>query len=335
MEALFNDFRAYIAKNSQLEPVFEKIPVDSMPVHKWVGGIIADGTLYGVINSAPSMLALDIETKQARLIGNFDEAPFKWSGACQIEDRLYLFPRAARGLLCYEPARGSFREYPSRRCYGGEHHYGGVWAAGKIWQPPRNTDHLLIWEPDGACTELQVADHPVHYCGSVLHPNGCVYFLPERNEPVLCLEPQNGTVTPLTPPVSTMVFDAKVAADGCIYGYSSASGLMRLDVRAGVCEMLYPEIPFRAYGTKFGANGRLYSLPGWNGALWEFTLQKGTLRQVYTCDGTAEVHFAGGACDANGNIFAVPVFEDYVLKIDFGGEKIPPVLHEVFFKDNY
>jgi hypothetical protein len=335
-DQLFSAYRVYLARNMHLEPTFRTLPVSSSPTYQWVGGILADEVLYGTVNGATSMLALSLSDGKASLLDDFGDMPFKWSGECRIGDALYMFPRAANALLRFDLRNKSFKAFPTPCAYPGEHHYGGVLADGRIWQPPRGTDHLLIWDADGACTALRIADHPVRYCGSVRCPDGNVYFLPENGEPILRLDVKSMHIEAVTPPVSTMVFDAKVSADGCIYGYSGSSGLMRLDPFTGDFAMLFREIAFRAYGTKTGANGRMYSLPGWNGTMWEFTPDTGALREVYTCAGAAKVHFAGGAVDPHGNIYAIPVFENHVLAVEFGaGESIPPEVYAAFFEDCY
>ncbi len=335
-ELIFSSYRAYLKRNMHREPRFRVLPVAGNPTYKWVGGILADGVLYGTVNSASSMLAISLSDGKASLHGDFGEMPFKWSGECRIGNGIYLFPRAADSLLRYDLQTKCFTAFPTSHVYTGEHHYGGVLANGRIWQPPRGTDHLLIWDADGTGLTLQVADHPVRYCGSILHPDGYVYFLPENCEPILRLDVGSMHIEAVTPPVSPMAFDAKVAADGCIYGYSGASGLMRLNPYTGDFAMLFEEIAFRAYGTKTGANGRLYSLPGWNGTMWEFIPETGALREVYSCTSDVKVHFAGGSVDSYGNIYAIPVFEDHVLAVEFGeGESISPELYEAFFWDCY
>lgn len=336
MDHLFSTYRDYLAKNKHREPTFRILPVNSTPTYQWVGGIVADGVLYCTTNGAASMMAMSLSDGMAELTGNFGDMPFKWSGECRIGDGIYLFPRSANRLLRYNLRTKCFTEFPAPYAYAGEHHYGGVLAGGRIWQPPRSCDHLLIWNADGTCETLQISDHPVRYCGSVHYPDGCVYFLPENHEPILRLDVERMHVEAITPPVSPNVFDAKAAADGCIYGYSGGAGLMRLNPRTGEFSMLFEEIAFRAYGTKTGANGRLYSIPGWRGTMWEFIPETGDLREVYTCSSDAKVHFAGGAVDMYGNIYAVPVFEDHVLAVEFGtGESVSPELYAAFFDDCY
>jgi hypothetical protein len=62
----------------------------------------------------------------------------------------------------------------------------------------------------------------------------------------------------------------------------------------------------------------------------------GELKECAYLNEKHEVHYAGGAVDVNGNIYALPVHADEILKISFDGvaDEIPKELYG-FFSDCY
>lgn len=57
---------------------------------------------------------------------------------------------------------------------------------------------------------------------------------------------------------------------------------------------------FKAYGTKNGINGKIYSLPGYTSDVWEFDPFTEELKKCHSVSGNEHVYYAGGATDLNG-----------------------------------
>ena len=101
------------------------------------------------------------------------------------------------------------------------------------------------------------------------------------------------------------------------------------------------ECACKAYGTKPGINGKLYSLPGYTNEAWEFNPFTAELRKCFSTEKEEMVHYAGGAVDRNGDIYGLPVHADTLLRIRFRHPdeerqvKIPSPVYDLFYKDFY
>jgi len=338
---LLSAYRDFTAAHRALEPVFSKLPLPQQQ-HKfqYVGGQLLGRTLCAVVNSAQRMLRLDTGTGAMDFVGEFDDADFKWTGGCVWEGKFYAFPRVENSMLIYDPAEEGFSRLPCEFTYPKEHHYGGVCTAGGIvYQPPRNSDHILRWDlRTGRCRKLVInGGQPGRYCGSVIHPDGSVWFIPERDFPVLRMDPRTEELTPVGGPVTATAFNPVVLPDGNIYGFRCDRGLVRIDTAAGRVDILHSNLPFKAYGTKPGLNGKLYSLPGYCREVWEFDPLTGQAKVCFRLDKDAQVQSAGGPVDRSGDCYALPVYADHVLKIGFGhhGVTVPEELYQAFFRNFY
>lgn len=197
-----------------------------------------------------------------------NEGPFRWTGGALWHGELVCFPRASNEMLFLDLRSREPRLIDLGQGYTHEHHYGGVLVGDVVYQPPRSEDHILRTDlRTMESRRIPLAPRGVgfkpRYCGSVLHPNGLVYFLPERGR-VIELEPATDRFRFIGRSVNAMAFSAALAHDGCLYGFSGYSkGILRIDVEKGRAEMVRRDIGCPgAYGTRLGVNGRLYSVPG-------------------------------------------------------------------------
>ncbi len=338
---MFERFIEFAGKNKNLFPDFEIIPLtEKQNRFQYVGGQIENGVLYGVVNSAEKMLKYDIENGTMYFGGTFSKTDFKWTGGCIYERRLYSFPRLANNLLAYDPDSDIFEEIGCGLNYNGEHHYGGVCTSyGIIYQPPRNTDHILKWDiKNKTCKKIQINNGRVcRYCGSVLHPNGNIYFIPEKDFCVIKMNIKTDEISYIDSPVCGMAFNPAVAANGNIYGFRSGNGILKIDTKTDKVKILYKDCKIGSYGTKAGINGKFYSLPGYTNDVWEFDPFSETLEKCYSIDAQNQVNYAGGAIDLNGDIYALPVHADNIFKISFKkyNINIPLDIYNTFFKDCY
>ena len=339
---LIERYRAFVLQNRQLTPVFSHIAIpEKQNSFQYVGGQIFDGTLYAVINSAQKMMSCRLCDQSFHFSSSsFGEDDFKWTGGCFYQGIFYMFPRKSRDLLAYDPSCGRFETISCKTYYPGEHHYGGVCTKnGMIYQPPRNTNHILEWDVEKkSCESITVnGGTNCRYCGSVIHPNGYIYMIPEKDAPVIKIEPETDRIFEIGGAVTGMAFNPMIAADGNIYGFRTKNGVLKIDTENDSVSILHEDIPIRAYGSKCAVNGKIYSLPGYTKDVWEFDPFEGSLRKCYALAEERKVHYAGGAIDRNGDIYAIPVHADSILKISFNGSgiQIPEDIFDAFFHECY
>ena len=338
---MFEKFIEFVGRNKDLSPDFEIIPLtEKQNSFQYVGGQIENGMLYSIVNSAEKMLKYDIENGTMYFGGTFSKTDFKWTGGCVYERKLYSFPRLANSLLVYDPDSHVFEEIDGGLSYDGEHHYGGVCTPdGMIYQPPRSTDHILKWDiKNKTCKKIQINNGKVcRYCGSVIHPNGNIYFIPEKDFCVIKMNMKTEEISYIDSPVCDKAFNPAIAANGNIYGFCSGNGILKIDTKTDKVKILYEDCKIGSYGTKGGINGKLYSLPGYTNDVWEFDPFNETLKKCYSVDAQNQVNYAGGAIDLNGDIYALPVHADNIFKISFKkyNINIPLDIYNTIFKDCY
>lgn len=338
---MLEKFIEFTRKNKDLAPDFKIIPLtEKQNRFQYVGGQIKDGVLYGVVNSAEKMLKYDISKGTMTFSGQFDSADFKWTGGCSYNGAIYFFPRSKNNLLKYITDTNSFEEIDGGLSYDGEHHYGGVCTPdGMIYQPPRSTDHILKWDiKNKTCKKIQINSGQVcRYCGSVIHPNGNIYFIPEKDFCVIKMNIKTEEISYIDGPVCDKAFNPAIAANGNIYGFCSGNGILKIDTKTDKVKLLYEDCKMGSYGTKCGINGKLYSLPGYTNDVWAFDPFSEVLEKCYSIGAQNQVNYAGGAVDLNGDIFALPVHADSIFEISFKKYhiRIPPDIYNAFFKDCY
>ena len=335
-------YQTFIGQNRTVEyrASFEPLPPVSA-VHKWVGAQSVSDCLYGIPNDMNAVLKHMPEGN--RYLGNVGEGGFKWTGGCIRNGVLYGFPRSSGKLLKMRLDTEEM-EYLSlpEECQK-EHHYGGVCTEdGIVYQPPRDSDHILVWDLETeSVRKIDLApeseNRTFRYCGSILY-DGFVYFLPERNERVIKLDIRTEEWTFLGERIDAMVFDAKAAPDGCIYGYSAyCPGILRIDAKTDRIETIHREICPGAYGTKLGVNGHLYSIPGDGDDLWDYDPLTDSLKSIYRFSRKARAKYAGGVTQRDGCIYGVPARENQMiqLKPDIEGLEIPEGIYRRYFSDCY
>ena len=343
---LFNEYMRFIHENKDLIPEFKHIPQSKKQnSFQYVGGQILNKSLYAIINSSEKMLIYNIPNDKMNFSGTFDKTDFKWTGGCIYNDNLYAFPRFENSLLKYCPSTNIFEKIPCTFNYEKEHHYGGICTnEGIIYQPPRNSDHILKWDIENKkCEQIQInAGAKSRYCGSVIHPNGYAYFIPEKDFCVIKMDLKTEKIEYIGSPILGMAFNPVVASDRNIYAFRSGAGMsgagiIKIDTSTDAISVLHKDIMFGSYGTKAGINGKIYSLPGYTNDVWEFNPLNNELKKCYSLQKTEMVHYAGGAVDSNGDIYAIPVHADNILNISFAKYEvnIPIDIYNAFFKDFY
>lgn len=341
---LLERYRQYVNqnRNTRYAVSFVEIP-KTKEAHKWVGAQSYNEKVYFSPNDAAQILNYDLQNGTVSKNSLLEEGLFKWTGGYIWENQVYFFPRTSNDLISYNPISGNVQRYASKYGYTKEHHYGGVCTKeGVVYQPPRNTDHILAWDlKTHDSRRIQLAPSwmkmSLRYCGSIIHPNGYAYFFPEHNGRVIKLNLKTEQWCLIGPVISTMVFDAAIGTDGNIYGFSAyCAGLLKITVGSDAVEMIHKEIRPGAYGTKPGINGKLYSVPGDGNKLWEYDVEKDLLRSIYSCDIELKAKFAGGAVTKAGQLVYAPAKGDKILTLTPEGKiEIPEVIYNNFFVDCY
>lgn len=290
--------------------------------YKWVGGVTFKDRVYGLASGSSECLVINPETKEIQKTGDLTEDSFKWSGGCVWNGKIYGFPRKSNRLLVIEPGEEA-RVYtvPLGIAYAGEHHYGGALAEnGCVYQPPRNTDHLLKIDLNSMKAErirIPGKSYKHRYCGSICHPNGLIYFFPEYMEKVMVLDPKTERVFFIGKPVSTMVFGAIIGTDGNIYGFSAyGKGLMCINVRTNTVTMRYKNRKFGCYGTELGMDGRIYGIPGEGDEFYRFDPENEKLDSIGRTEETGTAKCAGATVSTDGKITAIPAFGNYIYFLE-------------------
>lgn len=337
----FCEYRKFISENDTVNYKIKFIDLPQVEArYKWVGAQVFGNHVYAIPNDMSQVLRLGID--KAEFFGSLEKNIFKWTGGCIWNENLYGFPRTNNSFMKMNLETMSIDEVPISVQYPVEHHYGGVCTKnGVVYQPPRDTDHILVTDlSDGHSWKLQIMPEKWHmklrYCGSVMHPNGFIYFLPEYHDKVIKLNPQTGVWTFIGDPISSMVFDAKVATDGNIFGYSAyCSGILKIDVMKDTVEMIHTDISPGAYGTKLGINGHLYSVPGDGNVIWDFNPIKDTLNRFTTISDSSKAKYAGGVTTKDGDLYFIPATARSVMMMECNNTSIPENIYESFFVDNY
>lgn len=333
----------YVKRNENIEysVTFEPLPL-VRGTHKWVGAQKTDHCIYGIPNDTNVILK---HTKLGNFyIGDLGNSLFKWTGGCIWNGFLYAFPRTSDYLLKMSLDTEHIELIPVADGYGQEHHYGGICTPnGLVYQPPRDSNHILVWDLKTEKTRRidlvpKSSSKTFRYCGSILHPNGNLYFLPEIGERIIRLETKSGEWGFIGETMNAMVFDAKIAVDGNIYGFSAyCYGILKLNVETEHAEMIHTKIWPGAYGTKLGINGHLYSIPGDGRNVWDYDPLTDCLKSIYQFSDDSIAKYAGGVSLPNGDICAMPARENQLLKLkaDIVNAKIPDEIYQDYFVDCY
>lgn len=306
--------------------------------HKWVGAQFYHGKIYAIPNDETRILCFG---SVSSYIGNTSSGLFKWTGGCVWNDAIYCFPRTANSFLKID--ENSVEEIPLTFKYKNEHHYSGICTKeGVVYQPPRNTNHILKTILNtGISSKIDIVDEKYgvafRYCGSIIHPNGFIYFFPEGNDRVLKLDPKTDKWCFIGNRISTMCFDAKVGLDGNIYGFSAyCKGIMKIDVTNDTVQMIHTDIAPGAYGTKYGVDGCLYSVPGDGSEIIRYDVERDKVEVVFDLKDKSRAKFAGGVTLPKGYIICIPATDESMLVFSPSNEmKIPQPIYNFFYMDSY
>lgn len=335
---ILEKFQEFCDSNADISYcVCKDIIPTSMEKHKWVGAQLLDDKIVLIPSDETKVIA---KKRKWEIIGTVRDGLFKWTGGCVWNNVVYCFPRVADSFLKID--LNGVSEILLEVKYGFQHHYSGVSTAdGVVYQPPRNTSHLLKTDlKTGRSKKIEIINEKFHiklsYCGGLRHPNGYIYFFPVENCKVIKLNPENDEWCYIGNRITTYCFDAKVGYDGNIYGFNHLNGIMKINVYDDTVEVIHKNIPSFAYGTKLGVNGKLYSIPGDARYAYEYDIKNDKVKEIYDTNSLKDAKYAGGLTDKQGIIYGVPAENSDVIKYIPSREVcILDDLYESFFVDNY
>lgn len=344
-ELEFEEFRNYISEHRSIFPIqISKTDINEEGEEKYVGGLEIAGSIKCAIpNTCRSVMCYNNDFTEINRIGTLSDGRFKWTGGGIYNEKVYGFPRASNAIACYDYRKKELTEISLGTKYKGEHHYGGILTeTGRIYQPPRDTDHILVIDLNiMKVRKIYLGSSflrlKMRYCGSVYHPNGFIYFLPERGARVIKFNPITEEYQYIGKVIrEAMVFGAVVAEDGNIYGYGSYRGVLKVDVYNESAEMMFEHLYFGCYGSKLGVNGKIYGIPGDGEEFWEYDIKCNNIRSCGIYPSEERAKCAGGFTARNGDIHMMPAFGSNLCVLRFGLEEdIPPKIYDRYFADNY
>lgn len=297
--------------------------------YKYVGGILGDdGKIYCIPTGASSIMEIDTKTKKLSFWGNLDSANFKYTGGGYSEGIVYGFPRKSDKFLKIDTKTHSVSEEPFYRitphihALYGEHHYGGILINDKIFCCPRERNTILIINTKTHLAHEIRTPLGVRYSSVCYHPNGNLYFTPERNPggKVMKLDLKTYNLSYIGNPIECSCFGLVVhPQDSNIYSYSAyTNGILKIDVKKDNVEMIHKDIGTGWFGTKLGPNGLLYSVCGDNTNIMEFDPISDSVRCVAKLDSALIVekaNCAGGSPGYENSIYVTPAMGSYIYMI--------------------
>lgn len=341
---IFKSYHKFVMENLEVKYAVDTIPISctEKAKNKWTGAQYINDMVYGIPNSAATFIQYHMLTKHAEYVGNVGREEFKWTGGAIWEERIYAFPRSSNVMLGYLPSDGSFITIKTKEKYIGEHHYGGVCSEeGIVYQPPRNTDHILVWDLNKRTSRLiRLAavwrKLRVDYCASLIHPNGFIYFFP-LNGRIIKMDLITEEWAFIGGRIRSGAFEVKIACDGNIYGFNSENGILKVSVVSDEVEVMYKDEFVGAYGTKLGLNGKLYSIPGKGRYIWEYSPLEDKLAVIYDTGNLSSAKYAGGVTLPHGDIIGVPENEVQILVLrpESKSTVIPNEIYQKFWVDCY
>lgn len=314
---------------------------------KWLGAVQYKDKIYCIPNGINKFLIYNTNDDHYNYV-QFDDkkGEYKWTGGFEYLEKIYTLPRTENTLLSLDIKTNNVEKIDLGLNYKHEHHYAGVQIEnGIVYQPPRNNDHILKIDIKNKKVKKiyispKLLKFKYRYNSGILHPNNNIYFFPENNRRVMVLNTKTERISFIGDKINSMVFDAVIAKDGNIYGFSSVQkGILKIDVKNKISKMIHTEIGVPGcYGTKLGVNGKIYGIPGNGNIIYEYDLETDKVKEIYKIKENIRAKCAGGAVARDGTIYAVPAFGDKLYKYCFKNVKKEideELLKSVYFNDNY
>jgi len=290
--------------------------------YKYVGAILADNSMiYGIPTGASSILEINPKKNTYNYFGKLSDDAFKWTNGCFYKGYVYGYPRFSNNLLRINPETHEVEEINLNLHYSKEHHYSGALVGNTVYQPPRNSDHILCINLDDYTTSQIPLGKNMAYNGCIYHYNGLIYMFPVyKGDKVLVLNPATKTFSFIGDGIENCtIYGASIALNGSIYGCSSGRGMLKINPSINEVKILYPYVYFGSFGTQIGINGKLYSIPGSGKDNFEFDPSTEKLMKLnkFSDPKYNYAKCAGSVVSEDGSIWCLPAFGRYIYTIRF------------------
>jgi hypothetical protein len=321
----------------------------SLTASKWTGGVLApNGKIYGVPNSANSVLIYDPISKQVDITSiPVISGASKWSGGVLAENnKIYCVPDATtnRNILVIDPKTNTTELYPFVK--------NGRWAGGvlapngNIYCVPalgdvsaNNLMSVLEINPKISpptisfiTTDLSGNDgNDDELFGGVLAPNGKIYCIPRLCSKILVIDTTTTPVStytltkPTTLGTSQWSFGA-LGGDGCVYGCPRrANAVLKIDPSGDVVSGVgaFTEVTNGFFGAVLAPSNKIY-FPTLNGTTYlEFDVETATTieRALPTLTSSAP-RFFGGVLTPQNEVMFIPAGQDAIVEVKTGLPKL-------------
>ena len=292
--------------------------------YKYCGAVLGDdGMIYGIPSGAKNVIKIDPSRNTYELLGDLSDQSFKWTTGCNHTDGcIYGFTRSSNTLLQIDIIKKEVFEINLGLSYKAEHHYSGILYGNRIYQPPRRNNTILCINLDNKMVhQISLTSLPVKmgYTGSILHPNGFVYFMPESWGKVMVFNPETEMITFIGKIVKCSVYNPVVSHNGHIYGFGYSYGILKIEPETNSVSVLFNNIFFGSATTVIGVNGKLYNLVGCSDTLYEFDSDTESLKTIgnINSESCVECKCAGGVVTTDVTICCIPAFADHIYKLMF------------------
>ncbi len=225
--------------------------------------------LYSIPLCAGNVMRYDVKQRKISFIAGIQSTDYAYTGGIYDKKRncIWGIPRNSNNLLKIHIGEEKIEEIPLGLTYNstgihGAHHYSGVIFNDSIYSPPRN-DGRGILKIDLKTVQPSIipVDMPscVNYSGSLVHPNGKIYFFPSPGNYIISYDPKISEFKLIGDKIYTFIFGGDIWKDGNIYCVTSKN-IIRINVQLDDYEVLYNfQNNVNFYGCAFHLNGRLYA----------------------------------------------------------------------------
>lgn len=296
---------------------------------KWMGGVLANGKIYGIPHAATEILVIDTETDTTSTI-SCESGSGKWYGACLAPNgKIYCIPYISNKILVIDPITNSTYEFDSPT--GDRKWSGGVVGSdGKIYCIPCLSDSVLVIDPETDTTEtfgdLSGITTGWKWVGGTLASDGNIYAFPSdiKNKNILKIKTNDKSVEL----INVDIFSKSYKFQGCavdensnIWGipytndvlvsFSVSSSSATKHGSVGTSESKW-------FGGCLATNGKIYAAPYDSNSILEINPATGETAEIATglsIDGK----YRGCVLAPNGSIYFIPCFATAVMKLSFSG----------------
>jgi hypothetical protein len=261
----------------------------------------------------------------------YDVAVSQCFGATPAPAPALAVARAAPAILAADPIGSDLSAHGTKFKWSG-----GVWANGRIYLVPCNSNRILRIDPTTNAAEPVGPDLSAHASGykwsdGVLGADGRIYFVPFNADRILRFDPATDAADPVGPDLSAhgggKWWGGVLGADGQIYFVPSrANRILRFDPATDVAEPVGPDLSAHGGGIGIGrwiggvraADGRIYLVPSDANRIVRLDPATDTAEPVGP-DLSADAGGAkwiGGVLSADGQIYFAPCRANRILRFD-------------------